>query len=1309
MPAFYLDIDSPTLAQGSVYMYDGYSSGINSATKSAFSDSSPQRWPSEFSPASYNFDFDPDDEGGNPFVYDVEASGKGMALPPPPPLLPEHTRSGMPTTSPLISPGFRRGPLSYYGSIFGHGHTATDLSNSTTITCTDSGHTNHTSEFKAKTPQQEQVSPLTPSIETFELLATCCRPVSELPPDHPPTPAMQRFRIVAVGSIDQPYESNPNVSPIPSLESDLESDSELSSPQLSGGLSSNPKSSTQTPQLIAESPVKEEDKIDQSEAAVNGQSAIAGLVHSLLWPGRPTLLSLKEDCHSDLDKQSWSDKAEKYLPDFTKGYDSGDEDERSYYGSDYVSHDDLDCEGGLDSPHVGRLTDYNDNHTPDWDLEQVGIEANASEVPDFTSDSDALATLIEPQRSINQGSQASSPDLDHEMFEQLGITLPLPPASVQAPAWAGPQRDLKALIREHLEATGQLKAEKKRLPPQPVITNQIHFMPLAGPQTSISDPGAKSSIDIPQWIPSPETPTFGTKIQNKVRAILKPEKKQKPTAENRNSIRTEKLLEEGFKSASLYTKRKRVNVDKAKIGAPVGPAIITHDSRTQELVALAEEWKKHETQGGANSTNGGGLASCSTVSLPSTRPVETFETDDDVSSVDNGFVVHTPLRPRSVLPERDRRRRSRSLPGSFTFTIAGISTDTPFDIIKTSTVEEVRAKQEGNGVIEEEMVPEKERELKDLKGGSKKSAKEEEQEEKRADDDQGESGTREYQEIVEEEKHHTKMGQQSMEDLQEGGQNEVHSFNHIQFSGSISEESHQQSAASINNCGSIDSQTHHTVFYEDVMFELIPQRTVSGTSIWLGSDTPSPAGSLRKNSLPSEEDSLEGSLTSPTTSPIISISSPQSSSTVETPISPIVSYPVSEIEEVPETEELATKAEYNSPVQARLIIPPATEIYIPFLLENSYCLDSPAPRVIFEDKPNSILKTSPTSASPLPALMPLHLPNLPLRRRSTTLCSPGAGKANGVQIPLRQKSISKPLTVKGSTDSVASGCDTMGPAYMVPTRHPPLPLRRSQSQKSVRPPLSPQTGTRRPSDGNIAQKSLPHNNPLSKALPPPSNNFPRNRSFTSTLKDQAVSRTPSNSKVTKLPRATCEKPQEQHRHLQRFTESDCSGHQLTPLVARKTLPASPRPVRAKQPHPGSISIPQRRHTHEQAEIGVSHILTPLTPATGKLIYSASDVPPCSPTRPYHASSLPLFDRSSKNPRAPTYIYIPYTIPKIGGGVIEREHRLKLAVGRAGKRVRTCKECGQTGNIDEKNNMWFCLEGGCSWEMCGECVKREGFQ
>ncbi|KAF8429564.1 hypothetical protein EV426DRAFT_570632 [Tirmania nivea] len=366
---------------------------------------------------------------------------------------------------------------------------------------------------------------------------------------------------------------------------------------------------------------------------------------------------------------------------------------------------------------------------------------------------------------------------------------------------------------------------------------------------------------MPQWLPSPEIPTFGIRLQNRVLAVLKTDKKKKAISENRNSVRTQRLLDEGFKSASLYTRRKRV--DRAKIGVPVGPAVIEHDSNTQQLVAMAEEWRNETVEGADNSpSKPNGLMSLYSVSLPSMtnlKRVETFETDDDESSVD-AFAA-------SIITEEGTEQRGKEK-----------------EVIKEGTI--------------------------DLKGDD---------EEKDERQNMGEEGRR-------------------MEERQ-----------------AVAE------TPQLVDLGPSNSAINHT----------------------------------------------------------------------------------------------PPKLEYNSRVQARLVIVPTTEVFIPVILEDAYRLNALPPRVIYEEilQLGSFFGIPP---APPPLLMPLPLPKPPVLRRTTTLCSLG-------------KLISKPLVEKESIGSVlpiTRNDLAVDPAFMVPTRRPPLPLRRSQSQASVRMTLFP-APSRRPSGGDI--------------------------------------------------------------------------------------------------------------------------------------------------------------------------------------------------------------------------------------------------
>ncbi|KAF8457763.1 hypothetical protein BGX38DRAFT_1265604 [Terfezia claveryi] len=274
--SIYLDIDSPTLAQ--TFAYDGYSSGNASATKSTLNELSPQRWPVDFSTANLDFDFHPDDEEENSFVYDVEAS-----------------------TSPLFSPGIRRGPLSCYGSIFGHGHGLVD-EGKTPVTIETDDHSED-SKDELTTAPQEQVSPLTPSTECFRIVDTYDRPESNLLPTHPPTPAMQRFQIV-VNSHSQPETSDLNFTPVPSLDSD----SATGSPRLAGLVVNNEPLRSQLKPLVSENNVdigraEERDGIKVILKSILPEVPFSySYIHSptTLWPPQSALsLSSDEDSHSE--------------------------------------------------------------------------------------------------------------------------------------------------------------------------------------------------------------------------------------------------------------------------------------------------------------------------------------------------------------------------------------------------------------------------------------------------------------------------------------------------------------------------------------------------------------------------------------------------------------------------------------------------------------------------------------------------------------------------------------------------------------------------------------------------------------------------------------------------------------------------------------------------------------------------------------------------------------------------------------------------------------------------------------------------
>ena len=196
-----------------------------------------------------------------------------------------------------------------------------------------------------------------------------------------------------------------------------------------------------------------------------------------------------------------------------------------------------------------------------------------------------------------------------------------------------------------------------------------------------------------------------------------------------------------------------------------------------------------------------------------------------------------------------------------------------------------------------------------------------------------------------------------------------------------------------------------------------------------------------------------------------------------------------------------------------------------------------------------------------------------------------------------------------------------------------------------------------------------------------------------------------------------------------------------PARLKVPLPATPRPVKGAIPAPLTLSVrkpnsgPNQSHNCYQPE-GLPSLQSPITtnaptkitttaaclilpptpiPKSGMVIYSAPppnpSLPPSSSPVKVHPPELLQQLRQSLHPQSkPTYAYIPYTIPRIGGGVIEREHRLKMAVGRATKKVRTCRGCGVRGGgfgeAEGGAEMWYCLEVGCGWELCGRCVRGE---
>ncbi|KAF8429563.1 hypothetical protein EV426DRAFT_713480, partial [Tirmania nivea] len=336
--SLYLDIDSPTLAQ--TFAYEGYSSSNASATKSTFSELSPQRWPVDFSTANLDFDFDPDDEE-NPFVFDIEASSKGITLPAPAPLSPMGTVTTRSRASPLLAPGIRSGPLSYYESIFGHGHGLVDESKSpeTHVTIETDDH----SEDSEDEMTTAQVSPLAPSIECFRM-ATFDRPVRDLPPTHPPTPAMQKFQI-SVNSHSQPETSDLNFSPAPSLDSD----SIASSPRTVGAVVNNESLRSQLGSIDAENNVD------------------MGIMHSpstLLLRHSAFSLSSDEESHFEYNEHR-SSYGEDRLTTYTKGRcsDNGG-DEGPNRDVDHVSADELNLSSEHEIMYHGReISGYYENTT----------------------------------------------------------------------------------------------------------------------------------------------------------------------------------------------------------------------------------------------------------------------------------------------------------------------------------------------------------------------------------------------------------------------------------------------------------------------------------------------------------------------------------------------------------------------------------------------------------------------------------------------------------------------------------------------------------------------------------------------------------------------------------------------------------------------------------------------------------------------------------------------------------------------------------------------------------------------------------
>lgn len=1254
----------------------------------------------DLSTANHDFDFDSDDEGENPFVYDVEASSKGMAFPAPPLLSPVYTDNTRSIAGPLFSPGIRRGPLSYYGSIFGHGHGPVDEGKSpvTHFTIETDDHSED-SEDELTTAPQEQVSPLAPSTECFRIVATYDRPVSNRVPTHPPTPAIRTFQIV-VNSHSQPETSDLNISSVPSLDSD----SATGSPRLAGVVVNNEPLRSQLKPLVDENIVdigraEERDgiKVIFRSTLPEGPFPYSSM-HSptTLWPPQSAF-----SCSSDKESHSeYNEHRSSYDTDGLTNYIEGlcldnGADEGQNCDVENVSADI--SSGNKMIYHEKEILGYDNENTDNCASDEDEDGAHAKEEPQSNSKTYSISDCHDHHSSdfpeyyslLHNESFVASPDHDGEKFNQLGIALPLPPPSVQAPAWEGSQGDLKVLMHEHLVARGQLEPERKELELKPVINNKIHFIPFAGPQTSKSDLGSEGNADMPQWLPSPETPTFGGRLQNRVLGILKADRKKNAICGNRNSVRTQKLLDEGFKSASLYTGRKRV--DRAKIGAPLGPVVIESDDiNMQQLVAMAEEWRyKTAERAQTSPSKSSEFTGLSSVSLPrvaSIKRVETFETDDDVSSIDDAFAVHTPLRPRSILPDRDRHRRSRSLPGAFTFTASGIYTGA------ARTPDRLRHTEEGT----EQTRKEKEVVLRgeiDLKGNDE--GRDERQsigvEGKRKDDSQA---------IV---------GQQWLRDTKENDQeSKAESLVHPRLTNEASPLS--PSVTYIANRDTLHERTGHTLVYEDILFELIQQRTVSGSSILLGSDTVSLAGSSRKNSAPSLwEEPQEVTLVSTTASSICSAPVPSSTFCSETPLPANLDPLTSSIQHTP------PRSEYDSPVQARLNIGPATEIFIPVILEDAYCLNVPPPGVMYEETPqpsssSGILPATETKTPPQ-LLMPLSRYKQPVLRTTTTLCSPGAGKTNQFHVPLRKRSISKPLVALesiGSVQPVTSDDLAIDPLFMVPTRHPPLPLRRSQSQASIR--MTPSLVTsRRPPGGDIISTGSLESRRLVRELQTPS------------LSSQQDDKNKNNGVIpegnalrlaltTVSPKAPLHQDPSlgilDDQDLRQCLKKPVSGsRRLAPASLKAALPSS-RLVKGIKSIPSPIIIPTHNHSFEQVQAGEDLLRSPVTPLTGKLIYSAPETSPLPITIPRRASPLHRLSQYSPRLQSWTYVYIPYTIPRIGGGVIERKHRLKLATGRAGKRARSCKGCAIQGGGTGKVQMWFCLEEGCGWELCEECVSKK---
>ncbi|KAF8457762.1 hypothetical protein BGX38DRAFT_726090 [Terfezia claveryi] len=529
--------------------------------------------------------------------------------------------------------------------------------------------------------------------------------------------------------------------------------------------------------------------------------------------------------------------------------------------------------------------------------------------------------------------------------------------------------------------------------------------------------------------------------------------------------------------------------------------------------------------------------------------------------------MHTPLRPRSTLPDRDLRRRSRSLPEAFTFTASGIHTAAPM------TPDRLRHTEEGTEQTRKEKEVVKRGKI-DLKG---------EDEERDGGQSIGGEGKRkeDSQAIV---------GQQWLRDTKEKDQqSKAESLVHSRLTSESP--SLSPSVTYIADRDTLHERTGHTLVYEDILFELIPQRTISGSSIWLGSDTVSLAGSSRNPSL--WEEPQEVTLVSTTASSICSAPVPPSTIYSETPLPTNLDPLTSSIQHTP------PKSEYDSPVQAIFIIGHATEIFIPVILEDAYCLNVLPPGVMYEETPqlsssSGILPATET----LPKLLtPLSLYKPPILRRTTTLCSPGA----------------------------------IDPLFMVSTRNPPLPLRRSQSQASVRTTPSPVT-SRRPLGGDIISTGSLDSRRLLRELQTPSlssQQDDKNKNKGVILEGNAL-RLALTAVSPKAPL---------HQDLRQCLEKPVSGsRQLAPASLKAALPSSPRPVKDIKSMTSPIIIPTHNHSYEQAQAGEDLLRGPVTPLTGKLIYSAPETSPLTFTMPHRASPLHRLSQYSPRPQSWTCLY-----------------------------------------------------------------------